>query len=77
MTTPLSVHLPFNRDILGAEFMPAKHGDKPASERGHWLLVQGQNLLVVPEGEGFRLPAGDCPLPLTGEAPCSPQSTHT
>jgi len=29
MTTPLTVHLPFNRDILGAEFTPAKRGDKP------------------------------------------------
>jgi NAD+ diphosphatase len=69
MTTPLSVHLPFNRDILGADFTPAKRGDKPGSERGHWLLVQGQTLLVVPEGEGFRLPAGECPLPLGGAAP--------
>ena len=64
MATPLSVHLPFNREILGATFSPAKRGDKPADERGHWLLVQGQNLLVAPDGDGFRLPAGDCPLPL-------------
>jgi hypothetical protein len=64
MTTPLTVHLPFNRDILGATFAPAKRGGKPPAERGHWLLVQGQSLLVTPE---LRLPEGDCPLPL--EAP--------
>jgi NAD+ diphosphatase len=61
MTTPLTVHLPFNRDILGATFEPAKRGGKPPAERGRWLLVQGQNLLVAPE---LELPCGDCPLPL-------------
>ena len=67
VTTPLTVHLPFNRDILGGEFAPAKRGDKPADGRGHWILVQGQHLLVVPDGEGHRLPEGDCPLPLDAE----------
>ena len=61
MTTPLTVHLPFNRDILGVTFAPAKRGGKPPAERGHWLLVQGQSLLVTPD---LRLPEGDCPLPL-------------
>jgi NAD+ diphosphatase len=69
MTTPLSVHLPFNRDILGATFEPAKRGGKPSDERGHWLLVQGQNLLVTTEGAGFRLPTGDCPVSLDGQPP--------
>jgi NAD+ diphosphatase len=64
VTTPLTVHLPFNRDVLGATFVPAKRGGKPPAERGHWLLVQGQNLLVVGEGADGRLPSGDCPLPL-------------
>ena len=69
MTTPLTVHLPFNRDILGVEFSPAKRGDKPAEAEGHWILVQGQNLLVAPEGDSFRLPTGACPVPLDGAAP--------
>ena len=64
MTTPLTVHLPFNRDILGRAFAPAKRGAKPPVERGHWILVQDQTLLVIPEAGGFRLPHGDCPLPL-------------
>src|SRR5262249_31353408 len=64
MTTPLTVHLPFNRDILGRAFTPAKRGAKPPVERGHWILVQDQNLLVIPEAGGFRLPHGDCPLSL-------------
>ena len=64
MTTPLTVHLPFNRDILGAAFTPAKRGTKPSGEHGHWILVQDQSLLVVPEAGGFRLPHGDCPVPV-------------
>jgi NAD+ diphosphatase len=69
MTTPLTVQLPFNRDILGREFTPAKRGGKPAGERGHWILAQEQNLLVVPDGGSFRLPHGDCPLPPNGGPP--------
>lgn len=34
-----------------------------------WVLVQEQNLPVVPEGEGYRLPAGPCPIELGGSAP--------
>jgi NAD+ diphosphatase len=60
--TPLSVYLPFNRDVLGAAFAPAKRGSKPPPEAGHWLVVQEQGLIVVPEGppeDGrFRLPSG-------------------
>jgi NAD+ diphosphatase len=69
MMTPLTVQLPFNRDILGREFTPAKRGGKPAGERGHWILAQEQNLLVVPEADSFRLPHGDCPLDLNGTEP--------
>jgi NAD+ diphosphatase len=54
--TPLSVYLPFNRDCLRGAFEPAKRGAKPAEPRGHWLLVQDQNLIVVPHGGQFRLP---------------------
>jgi NAD+ diphosphatase len=61
MTTPLTVHLPFNRDVLGAAFAPAKRGGKPPAERGRWLLVQGQSLLVTSD---LQLPTGDCPLPV-------------
>ena len=69
MTTPLTVHLPFNRDILGRDFTPAKRGDKPTGERGHWILVQEQNLIVAPADGGFRLPHGECPLPLLDGPP--------
>ena len=61
VTTPLSVHLPFNRGCLGEAFVPAKHGGKPPDATGHWLIVQDQ-ALVVEGGEGsVRLPTGAYP----------------
>ena len=64
MTTPLSVFLPFNREVLGADFEPAKRGGAPPEARGHWLLVQEQELLVVPESGAFRVPTGALPAGL-------------
>jgi NAD+ diphosphatase len=64
VTTPLSVHLPFNREVLGSDFQPAKQGGPPPEPRGLWLLVQDQDLLVAPEGDGFRLPSGPVPSEL-------------
>ena len=56
MTTPLSVYLPFNREVLGADFEPAKRGGAPPAAHGHWLLVQDQELLVVPDGGAVTVP---------------------
>ena len=50
MTTPLSVYLPFNREVLGADFQPAKHGGPPPEQRGRWLLVQVGVILHRPLG---------------------------
>src|SRR5256714_14798307 len=66
MTTPLSVYLPFNIDCLRGAFVPAKRGTKPPSERGSWLIIQDQKLIVVPDGDRFRLPAGGRPAQLDG-----------
>lgn len=69
--TPLTVNLPFNCDVLGSVFVPAKRGAKPPAESGHWLVVQEQGLLVVPAGAGgerrFRLPEGPLPEALQGD----------
>ena len=53
--TPLTVYLPFNRDCLRGTFVPAKLAEAPPGPRGYWLAVQEQALLVVREGDGFRL----------------------
>jgi NAD+ diphosphatase len=63
----LSVYLPFNRDCIGDAFVPAKQGGTPPEVSGHWLIVQNQGLVVVPEGEGFRLPYGPVPAVLDGQ----------
>jgi NAD+ diphosphatase len=65
--TPHTVYLPFNRDCVRA-FMPAKRGGRPAEVCGRWLVVQDQSLLVVADGDGFRLPEGECPRDLAGVA---------
>jgi len=64
--TPLTVYLPFNRDCIRGGFEPAKQGLEPPAPRGYWLVVQDQALLVEPDGDGFRLPAGERPAGLDG-----------
>ena len=64
--TPHSVYLPFNRDCLRGEFVPAKQGARPGDERGHWLIVQEQRLIVIPDGQGLRLPTGKQPKDFDG-----------
>ena len=59
--TPLSVYLPFNRDCLRGEFEPAKRGTTLPEQRGHWLIVQDQGLIVIRDGEDLRLPTGKLP----------------
>jgi NAD+ diphosphatase len=56
--TPLSVYLPFNRDCLRGRFVPAKGSGTPPPG-GHWIIIRDQALIVVPDGEAFRLPTGD------------------
>jgi NAD+ diphosphatase len=66
-STPLSVYLPFNRDCLRGAFIPAKQAEKPPDRRGHWLIVQDQNLVVCRDGGKFRLPTGECPADFDGK----------
>src|SRR5262245_52315935 len=60
--TPLSVHLPFNRECLAHTFTPAKIGGAPPTERrGLWLIVQDQRLVVQRENGELRPPRGAPP----------------
>ncbi len=69
-STPLSVYLPFNVDVLRGAFVTAKRGMKPpADHAGRWFVVQDQALLVSGEPDGVRLPEGECPVPLVGSEP--------
>jgi len=67
--TPLSVYLPFNRDVLGAAFLPAKSAVPPPPRDGRWLLVQEQALVVTGETDSPRVPSGALPGPLAAAAP--------
>jgi NAD+ diphosphatase len=60
---PLAAYLPFNRESLVGQFVPAKNGDPPEDRHGTWLLVQDNALLVCEAGvaPGWRLP--QAPLP--------------
>ncbi len=64
--TPESVYLPFNRDCLRDTFTPAKRGTKPPAARGHWLIVQDQNLLVLADNDKPCLPQGALPAGCAG-----------
>ncbi len=63
---PLSIYLPFNRECLGSAFVPAKHTTALDEQRGRWLLVQNQGLVVVPDAGAVRLPEGELPGGLDG-----------
>jgi len=65
MPTPLSAYLPFNRDCLG-DFVPGKGGEKPSEERGQWLIIQEQRLIVLAERDGVQLPTGTAPAAFDG-----------
>jgi NAD+ diphosphatase len=57
--TPLTVYLPFNRDCLGADFVPAKGGTAPPAGRGRLVVVQEQGLIVAADGDAFALPPAE------------------
>jgi NAD+ diphosphatase len=64
--TPLSVYLPFNRDVLGDEYVSAKSGASPPVAEGYWLLVRDQGLVVSGDGNDLRLPEGPAPDVVAG-----------
>lgn len=64
--TPETVYLPFNRNVLGEAFVPAKQGASPPERRGHWVIVQDQGLIVSTDQHELALPGGECPSGLEG-----------
>jgi NAD+ diphosphatase len=61
---PVTLYLPFNRDCLGATFVPANRVGPPADLRGRWVIVQDQGLVV--DGGTLRPPEGELPGSLDG-----------
>ncbi|HZV80818.1 MAG TPA: NAD(+) diphosphatase [Geobacteraceae bacterium] len=66
MRYPSTVNLPFNFDVIREGFRPLRPGDRAPGGPGWWLPIQGNSLLVLPEGEGFRLHHGEMPDWLEG-----------
>lgn len=65
---PSAAHLPFNRESFEGRFVPADDTDAPTDRQGYWLLIQGQAICLLAEGEGAkRLPLGSLPAPYTGK----------
>ncbi len=62
----MAAYLPFNRESLKGEFVPAKVGGQPAEQSGHWLILQDKALIATPEAPGWCLPFG--PLPAAFQA---------
>ena len=59
MGYPEAIDLPFNRHMLGAEFVLSP--DVPDDEPGYWVVLQGGSLVVRDVDTGGVLPEGDLP----------------
>jgi NAD+ diphosphatase len=55
--------LPFNFSLLGGEYQPLRPGEPVSTTPGHWLILQGQNLVVAVDEQGQYLPHGELPFP--------------
>lgn len=59
--------LPFNRAILAQQF-ELSAPDQDPGEEGSWLLLRGDELLMIARGDQLQLPVGESPL-LTSSSP--------
>jgi len=66
MRYPSTVNLPFNYEIIRKGFIQLRPGDPVPDGPGWWLLIRGNSLVVLPDGEGFRLHHGELPAWLEG-----------
>jgi NAD+ diphosphatase len=64
--TPLAANLPFNRESLGGEFVPAKRGGQVPEQEGHWLIIQDNALIATPAAPEWCLPFGRMPAEFAG-----------
>jgi len=70
MRYPSTVNLPFNNEAIKDCFVPKPPGSPPPDGAGHWLILQGNTLIVSNDGGVLTLPFGSPPHFLTGT--CEP-----
>ncbi len=66
MRYPSTINLPFNYAVIREGFTPLRPGDSIPDGPGWWLPIQGNALVVLPDGEGVRLHQGELPGWLAG-----------
>lgn len=70
MPYPEFTHLPFNHAVLRDCFKPGPPDADRPDEPGSWLLLRGDDLLTIRQGDGRPdLPFGPLPVPPTWEVP--------
>jgi NAD+ diphosphatase len=66
MRYPSTVNLPFNYELIREGYAPLHPGATIPAGPGWWLPIQGNSLVVLPDGAGFRLHFGEPPVWLEG-----------
>lgn len=62
--------LPFNIDMLGADFIPRSPGGRLPDLPSYWIIVQGHSLVLLDDGRQQTLPQGKSPIRLaSGQEP--------
>ena len=61
MSYPESVNLPFNSEIIRDGFIPIRPGGALPPEKGLWLPLQANSMVVANDGEAFSLITGGRP----------------
>jgi NAD+ diphosphatase len=63
----MAADLPFNRESLKGEFVPAKAGGQSAEQAGHWLIIQDNALIATSAAPQWCLPFGPLPEEFAGK----------
>jgi len=72
MRYPSTVNLPFNHEVIRDAFVPLLPGAEQPAGEGYWVLLQGNELLVVAADGRLDLPFGALPAAVqpAGEPVC-------
>lgn len=69
MNYPEHINLPFNRQALPPGFTLLSGPENSCSDLAHWVILQGNNLVLQENGAKLLLPAGQLPAGLSVKSP--------